>query len=112
MKLTNLTRPWRTATPMDTPAPDRVTTVTAGLQRLRVAIRPGTGDGCSAPPLLACNGIGTPLEAFAPFTAALDPAIEVVRFDVPGVGGSPATRLPYSLPWVARHARRMVRQLG
>jgi poly(3-hydroxyalkanoate) depolymerase len=87
----------------------RVTTVTVGTQRLRIAIRPGTGDG---PPLLACNGIGTPLEAFAPFTGALDPAIEVVRFDVPGVGQSPPTRLPYSLPWLARLAWRMLGQLG
>jgi poly(3-hydroxyalkanoate) depolymerase len=94
---------------METPAADRVTTVTVGTQRLRVAIRPGTGAG---PPLLACNGIGTPLEAFAPFTGVLDPAIEVVRFDVPGVGQSPPTRLPYSLPWLARLARRMLGQLG
>ena len=100
---------------MKTPAPDRVTTVTVGLQQLRVAIRPGgarTGEGRSAPPLLACNGIGTPLEALRPFIAALDPAIEVVSFDVPGVGGSPATRLPYSLPWLAWLTGRMLGQLG
>jgi pimeloyl-ACP methyl ester carboxylesterase len=112
MKPAKLTKPWRTATLMETPAVDRVTTVTVGTQQLRVAIRPGTGDGCSAPPLLACNGIGTPLEALAPFTSALDPVIEVVRFDVPGVGGSPATRLPYSLPWLARLAGRMLGRLG
>jgi len=88
---------------------DVLTTVTAGGRRLRVAIRPGTGAG---PPLLACNGIGTPLEALAPFTQALDPAIEVVRFDVPGVGGSPAPRLPYSVAWLARLAGRMLRELG
>jgi len=90
-------------------AADIVTTVTVGGRRLRVAIRPGSGDG---PPLLACNGIGTPLEAFAPFTAALDPAITVVRFDVPGVGGSPAPRLPYSVPWLARLVARMMTELG
>jgi len=89
--------------------PDIVTAVTVGGHRLRVAIRPGTGDG---PPLLACNGIGTPLEALAPFTGALDPAITVVRFDVPGVGGSPAPRLPYSVPWLARLATRMMTELG
>ena len=77
---------------------DLVKTVLVGGQRLRVAVRPGAGDG---PPLLVCNGIGTPLEALAPFTGALDPAITVVRFDVPGAGGSPATRLPYSVPWLA-----------
>ena len=47
---------------------DVVKTVTAGGRRLRVAVRPGTGGG---PPLLVCNGIGTPLEALEPFTAAL-----------------------------------------
>jgi poly(3-hydroxyalkanoate) depolymerase len=90
-------------------AADIVTSVTVGDRRLRVAIRPGTGDG---PPLLACNGIGTPLEAFAQFTAELDPAITVVRFDVPGVGGSPSPRLPYSLPWLARLTVRMMTELG
>jgi poly(3-hydroxyalkanoate) depolymerase len=88
---------------------DRVTTVTVGDRRLRVAIRPGTGGG---PPLLMCNGIGTPLEALAPFTSALDPAIEVVRFDVPGVGGSPVPRLPYTIQCLARLAARMLGELG
>jgi pimeloyl-ACP methyl ester carboxylesterase len=88
---------------------DLVKTVPAGGQRLRVAVRPGTGGG---PPLLVCNGIGTPLEALAPFTSALNPAITVVRFDVPGTGGSPATRLPYSVPWLASLAARMMSRLG
>jgi poly(3-hydroxyalkanoate) depolymerase len=88
---------------------DLVTTVTVGGRRLRVAVRPGTGG---APPLLVCNGIGTPLEALAPFTGALDPAITVVRFDVPGTGGSAPTRLPYSVPWLARLAGRMMTALG
>ena len=57
----------------------------AGGAPLRVAIRPGTGTG---PPLLLCNGIGMRLEALRPFVDALDPAIEVIRFDAPGVGGS------------------------
>jgi poly(3-hydroxyalkanoate) depolymerase len=59
-----------------------------------------------------CNGIGTPLEALAPFTDALDPAITVVRFDVPGAGGSPPTRLPYALPWLAWVAGRLMTRLG
>lgn len=88
---------------------DLVTTVTVGGRQLRAAIRRGTGGG---PPLLMCNGIGTPLEALAPFTSALDPAIEVVRFDVPGVGGSPVPRLPYSVLGLARLAVRMMGQLG
>ena len=53
-----------------------------------------------------------PLEALAPFTSVLDPAIEVVRFDVPGVGGSPAPRLPYTIQCLARLAARMLGELG
>jgi poly(3-hydroxyalkanoate) depolymerase len=88
---------------------DLVKTVHLGGQRLRVAVRPGAGG---AAPLLVCNGIGTPLEALAPFTGALDPAITVVRFDVPGAGGSPPTRLPYSVPWLAWLAGRLMTELG
>jgi poly(3-hydroxyalkanoate) depolymerase len=90
-------------------SPDRITMVTAGGQRLRVAIRPGAPGGV---PLLMCNGIGTPLEALAPFTGILDPAIEVVRFDVPGVGGSPRPWLPYTIPFLAALAVRMLGELG
>ena len=88
---------------------DLVTTVTIGDRRVRAAIRRGTGGG---PPLLVCNGIGTPLEALAPFTSVLDPAIEVVRFDVPGIGGSPVPRLPYTVPGLAWLAAAMMRELG
>jgi len=92
---------------------ERVSTVTVGPQPLRVAIRPGAGGGAGAgPPLLLCNGIGAPLEAVEPFTGALDPAVEVVRFDVPGVGGSPVRQLPYTFPGLARLAGRMLTQLG
>jgi pimeloyl-ACP methyl ester carboxylesterase len=83
--------------------------VPVGDRRLRAAIRPGTGGG---PPLVVCNGIGTPLEAPEPFTSVLDPAIEVVRFDVPGVGGSPAPRLPYTIQCLARLAAQMLGGLG
>lgn len=59
-------------------------------QQIRVAHRPGSGR-----PLLLCNGIGASLDLLQPFVDALDPAIPVVRFDVPGVGGSPLPRRPY-----------------
>jgi poly(3-hydroxyalkanoate) depolymerase len=76
---------------------------------LRVAIRPGTG---TAPPLLLCNGIGMRLEAFQPFLDALDPAIEVIRFDAPGVGGSQLPNLPYRFTTLALLLRQMLRDLG
>jgi poly(3-hydroxyalkanoate) depolymerase len=67
--------------------------VTAGGRSLRVAVRPGSDD---VPPLLLMNGIGASLEVLQPFVDALDPRRTVVRFDVPGVGGSPRPALPYT----------------
>jgi len=76
---------------------------------LRVAIRPGTGTG---PPLLLCNGIGMRLEAWQPFVDALDPAIEVISFDAPGVGGSQLPSLPYRFTTLALLLRKMLHDLG
>ncbi len=58
--------------------------------QIRVAHRPGAGR-----PLVMCNGIGAGLDLLQPFVDELDPSIPVVRFDVPGVGGSPVPRKPY-----------------
>lgn len=68
-------------------------TVRAGGRTLRVAVR--TGDG-ETTPLLLMNGIGASLEVLQPFVDALDPRRTVIRFDVPGVGGSPRPVLPYT----------------
>ncbi len=83
--------------------------VQAGGTPLRVAIRPGTGTG---PPLLLCNGIGMRLEAWRPFVDALDPAIEVISFDAPGVGGSQLPNLPYRFTTLALLLREMLHNLG
>src|SRR5207302_9885832 len=83
--------------------------ITVKGQRLRVAIRPGNG---TRTPLLLLNGIGANLEVLQPFVDALDPAIEVIRFDVPGVGGSPAPRIPYRFSAHARLVTKMLDQLG
>jgi poly(3-hydroxyalkanoate) depolymerase len=83
--------------------------VNVGGQDLRVRVRPG-GDG--APPLVLCCGIGVGFDVLQPFVDALDPAIEVVRFDVPGVGGSPAALVPYGFPGYACVAVKMLRRLG
>ena len=61
---------------------------------LRVDVRPGDP---AWPPLLLCNGIGASLEVLQPLVDALDPRREVIRFDLPGVGGSPLPVLPYHL---------------
>ncbi len=90
-------------------AGERVESVRVGRQRLRVALRPGSGSG---PPLLLCNGIGVPLEVLGPFVEALDPAVEVIRFDAPGVGGSPRSPLPQSFAALAVLAGRLLDTLG
>jgi poly(3-hydroxyalkanoate) depolymerase len=89
--------------------PVETRTITVRGQRLRIAIR--SGDG-TRPPLLLMNGIGVNLEVFQPFVDALDPAIEVIRFDVPGTGGSPAPFFPYRMPGLASLVNQMLDQLG
>ena len=81
-----------------------VRSVTVGGQLLRVAVRPGpNGEGRGPrPPLLLINGIGASLELLGPFVAKLDPAVEVIRFDPPGVGGSPLPLRPYRLTGLCR----------
>ena len=87
----------------------REQTMQVGGTPLRVVIRPGAGTG---PPLLLCNGIGMRLEALQPFVDALDPAIEVIRFDAPGVGGSQLPNLPYRFTTLALLLRDMLHNLG
>jgi poly(3-hydroxyalkanoate) depolymerase len=91
------------------PGPGTRNVVVAGTT-IRIAVRPGRGGG--GPPLLLANGIGASLETFDPFLAALDPAIEVIRFDVPGVGGSPLPARPYRFTGLARLLAGLLDQLG
>ena len=96
--------------PSETSRPQAETrTITVSGQRLRVAIRKGDG---TRTPLLLMNGIGVNLEVLQPFVDALAPAIEVIRFDVPGTGGSPAPRIPYRFSALARLVTQMLNQLG
>ncbi|WP_244807571.1 poly(3-hydroxyalkanoate) depolymerase [Caballeronia zhejiangensis] len=60
-------------------------------QLIRVGIRRANS---ALPPLLIFNGIGANLELLEPFVEALGD-VEVIIFDVPGVGGSPTPRKPY-----------------
>jgi len=76
---------------------------------VRVAVRSGTGHG---PPLVLCNGIGASLDLLQPFVDEVDPRIEVVRFDVPGVGGSPAPTMPYNFAVLACFVGRLLDTLG
>ena len=65
----------------------------------------------AGPPLLIFNGIGASIELVEPFLDALD-GREAIIFDVPGVGGSPAPRLPYRPGTLARLSARLLDQLG
>jgi poly(3-hydroxyalkanoate) depolymerase len=59
-----------------------------------------------------CNGIGASFDLLEPFVEALDPHIEVVRFDVPGVGGSPLPRFPYTFATLACLLGGLLDELG
>ncbi|NVJ11891.1 alpha/beta fold hydrolase, partial [Myxococcus sp. AM001] len=74
-------------------------------QTIRTAVRPGNGE---MTPLLIFNGIGANLELVMPFVRALDPGLEVIAFDVPGVGGSSTPSTPYRFPGLAKLAARML----
>jgi hypothetical protein len=77
------------------------------LQQIRVDVRQGSGV-----PLVLCNGIGASLEVFDPLLAKLDPDTTIVRFYVPGTGGSPNSPLPYRFPYLAMVLGRLLRKLG
>ncbi|MGY1736314.1 poly(3-hydroxyalkanoate) depolymerase [Geodermatophilus sp. SYSU D00684] len=88
---------------------ESVRTLTVLGRTLRVAERPGDG---TTPPLLLMNGIGASLEVLQPFVDALDPRRTVVRFDVPGVGGSPRPVVPYVLGTLTPVVAGVLRRLG
>lgn len=81
--------------------------ILVGRQRIRAHVRHGFGV-----PLVLCNGIGAGLEVLDPFVAALDPATTIVRFDVPGAGGSPPSLAPYGFGYLARLLGRVLDRLG
>jgi poly(3-hydroxyalkanoate) depolymerase len=88
---------------------ERMRILAVGGRTLRVSVREGTPG---RPPLLLCNGIGASLELFQPFVDALDPRRPVIRFDMPGVGGSPAPVIPYHLAMLPSLLAGLLDQLG
>jgi poly(3-hydroxyalkanoate) depolymerase len=83
--------------------------LTIGGRAIRVSVRDGNAGW---PPLLLCNGIGASLELLQPFVDELDRRRPVIRFDMPGVGGSPAPVLPYHLVTSAPLLAGLLDQLG
>jgi poly(3-hydroxyalkanoate) depolymerase len=83
--------------------------LTVGGKTLRISVREGTPGW---PPLLLCNGIGVSLELLQPFVDALDPRRPVIRFDMPGIGGSPAPVMPYHLVTLPSVLASLLDELG
>ncbi len=83
--------------------------LTIGGRAMRVTVRDGSPGRA---PLLLCNGIGASLELLQPFVDELDRRRPVIRFDMPGVGGSPAPVLPYHLGTSAPLLAGLLDQLG
>jgi poly(3-hydroxyalkanoate) depolymerase len=92
------------ASPFDGASTERLIPVLG--QQIRVSVRSGTGV-----PLVLCNGIGASLEVLDPVVEHLDPDTTVVRFDVPGSGGSPDSPLPYGFPYLAAVLRQLLKKL-
>jgi poly(3-hydroxyalkanoate) depolymerase len=98
-----------TASSSEPPGTTAVRSISVDGQQLRVAVRAGDG---TRDPLLVFNGIGASLDLLQPFVDALEPSLEVIRFDVPGVGGSPLPARPYRFTGLCRLAARMLTALG
>jgi poly(3-hydroxyalkanoate) depolymerase len=92
-------------------APDRIRNVSVRGLRARVSVRPAQGRLVDEPPLLMCNGLGASFETLQPLVDALDPDRGVVRFDVPGVGGSAAPILPYPIAALSSWVTTMMAKL-
>jgi poly(3-hydroxyalkanoate) depolymerase len=88
---------------------ERMRSLVVGGRAIRIAVREGAPG---RPPLLLCNGIGASLELLQPFVDALDPRRGVIRFDMPGIGGSPAPVIPYHLAVSAPLLSGLLDQLG
>lgn len=83
---------------------------TIGGNRLRVA-RWRWDRSSECPPLLFFNGIGANIEVIAPLAEALGER-PFITYDMPGIGGSPPPKLPYSAGAVAWQAREVLRRFG
>ena len=87
----------------------RMRVLAVGGRAIRVSVRDSSPGW---PALLLCNGIGASMELFQPFVDALDPRRGIIRFDMPGIGGSAAPVLPYHLATSAPLLTGLLDQLG
>ena len=88
-----------------------ITTQMINLNGVRLFVATRQGDR-SQPPLLLINGLGANIEMFDPFLEALAQdegcPIGTIRFDVPGVGGSPTLLFPLGFRQLARLITQML----
>ena len=89
-------------------APLQARTAIIGTQTLRYL---DAGVPGAARTLLLFNGIGASIETAVRFIDGFEHT-RVIAFDAPGVGDSPAPRLPYRLHQFVRLAARLLDQLG
>lgn len=94
---------------LDRPVPEPSRLVDVDGTVLNIATTPGAPG---RPPLVLYNGIGANLELLESFVRALDPRIPTLRFDVPGIGGSPQRTKPYRFSGLARTVGKLCDQLG
>lgn len=78
--------------------------------KVRVSIRPAAGVATST--LLIVNGIGSRLDTLDGLVEHLDPSLEVIRFDPPGIGGSGAWGVPYGIPMMAAAVIALLDRIG
>jgi poly(3-hydroxyalkanoate) depolymerase len=90
-------------------ASERMRVLAIGGRAIRVSVRESSPGW---PSLLLCNGIGASMELLQPFVDALDPRRGIIRFDMPGIGGSRAPVLPYHLATSAPLLAGLLDQLG
>ncbi|MGI0116779.1 alpha/beta fold hydrolase [Zooshikella sp. RANM57] len=79
-----------------------------GEYSVRVGIVPGNRQKT---PMLLFNGIGTSLEFAQPFANALDD-VELITFDIPGVGGSPTPLIPPRFPQLSFLTEQLLDELN
>lgn len=83
--------------------------INVGRQKLRTAVWKGTGR---KRPILFFNGIGANLELVAPLGEMMADRSDVVVFDMPGIGGSPAATMPYRPSTVVKWSNKLLDELG
>jgi poly(3-hydroxyalkanoate) depolymerase len=90
-------------------AEERISWQSVGGMRIRVSLT-GDHDRVATPPLLLCNGIGAPLEAWLPVRSALGDH-PTIAFDAPGIGGSSLPLRPTSLARLSGTLTRVLDRL-